>query len=107
MEIAVATKGSMCRAQITGEVSIYHAVEFKERVLALLETCGELELNLAGVTELDTAGLQILLLAKREAERAGKGLHLIAHSDAAREVIELYNLAARFGDPLILPAERN
>lgn len=106
MDIHVETRGNVCVARLQGDLTIYQAKELKERLLALLTGSEELELDLAGVTELDTAGVQLLLLAKFEAGRAGKTLRLTSHSDAVRAVIDLYNLAARFGDPLVLPAVR-
>lgn len=63
-----------------------------------------LEVGLANVTEMDSAGLQVLILAKREAVRQGKRLALSQHSPAMTELIELYNLAGWFADPLIIPA---
>jgi len=30
-------------------------------------------------------------------------LHLVAHSPAVLEVLEMLNLAAHFGDPLVIP----
>jgi anti-anti-sigma factor len=63
---------------------------------------GELEIDLSQVSELDGAGLQQLLLAKREATRVGNTLRLVSHSRAVLEVFDLCNLAAFFGDPLII-----
>ena len=88
---------------IKGEMSIYRAHELKDSVLgALGQAAAELELNLADVTELDTAGIQILMLAKRQAQVAHKILRLSAHSPAVLEAFEVLNLAAYFGDPLVM-----
>lgn len=87
---------------IKGEMSIYRAHELKDSVLGALGQATELELNLADVTELDTAGIQILMLAKRQAQAAHKILRLSAHSPAVLEAFEVLNLAAYFGDPLVM-----
>ena len=50
------------------------------------------------------AGLQLLLLLKREAQRGDKRVALIRHSQAVRATIEFCNLAAELGDPLVIPA---
>jgi hypothetical protein len=42
------------------------------------------------------------LLAKREATRVGTTLRLAGHSRAVLEVFDLCNLAAFFGDPLVI-----
>ena len=85
-------------------LTIYHALEQKRLLLDTLAECDELELDLAQVGEIDSAGLQLLLLLKREAQRGGKRVALIRHSQAVRATIEFCNLAAELGDPLVIPA---
>lgn len=89
---------------ITEDLTIYHALEQKQLLLDALAATGELELNLAQVSEIDTAGLQLLVLLKREAQRAGKQVRIVAHSQAVSSVIDFCNMAADFGDPLVIPA---
>lgn len=86
---------------IEGDMSIYRALELKSILLTSLDQARELEVDLAAVTEFDTAGVQILMLAKRQAQATQKTLHLIGHSPAVLEVFELLNVAAYFGDPLV------
>ena len=83
-------------------MTIYRAVELKEMLLKALNETGELEVDLSDVGELDTAGLQVLIVAKKQAAAQNKSLHLIGHSPAVLEVIELFNLAAYFGDSLVI-----
>lgn len=90
---------------LEGVVSIYVVGELKEKLLAGVRDNPELQLDLSQVTELDSAGLQLLYLAKREAIRQGHALRIVAHSDAVREVIDLCNLNAWFGDPTLIPAQ--
>lgn len=89
---------------LTQDLTIYHAAELKQPLLDALAASDNLELNLSQVAEIDTAGLQLLILLKAEAQRAGKQVHICAHSKAVRELIDFCNLGARFGDPLIIPA---
>jgi len=88
--------------RIDGELSIYRATELKQTLLASLDQTRELEIDLAAVTELDTAGVQILMMVKRQAQATQRKLHLVGHSPAVLEVFELLNLAAYFGDPLVI-----
>ncbi|MDP3841181.1 MAG: STAS domain-containing protein [Oxalobacteraceae bacterium] len=90
--------------RIEGEMTIYRAAELKQTLLASLDLAEELEVDLAAVTELDTAGVQILILAKQQALARQRKLRLIAHSPAVLDVLELLNLAAYFGDPLVIPS---
>lgn len=90
---------------ITEDLTIYHALEQKQVLLNALAATNELELNLAQVAEIDTAGLQLLILLKKEAQRAGKRVRIVAHSQAVSSVVDFCNMAAEFGDPLVIPAQ--
>ena len=89
---------------LTEDLTIYHALEQKHRLLDSLGSTDELELDLMQVGEIDTAGLQLLILLKKEAQRTGKHLSIVAHSQSVRAVIDFCNLAAELGDPLVIPA---
>ena len=89
---------------LTEDLTIYHALEQKSALLNALADTDDLELDLMHVGEIDTAGLQLLILLKKEAQRAGKTISIVAHSQSVRAVIDLCNLAAELGDPLIIPA---
>lgn len=105
MSVLIEKKDQVSTLSIDGEMTIYTAAEYKTQLLDQLEDCEELELNLSEVAEMDSAGLQILLVLKREAEAAGRHLRLINHSRAVYEVLELLNMQGHFGDPVIIPAE--
>lgn len=104
MEIRVEGGDGIGTLHLRGELTIYTAADTKPRLLDALAQADALDINLADVTEIDTAGVQLLILAKREAARAGKRLILSGHSPAAMELIETFNLAGWFGDPLVIPA---
>ncbi|HSD37496.1 MAG TPA: STAS domain-containing protein [Rhodocyclaceae bacterium] len=91
---------------IDRNLTIYEAHELKAELLGVLGTVDELDLDLSDVAEIDTAGIQVLLVAKQEAARHGKCMRIVAHSAAVSEVIDFYNLAAHFGDPLVIPADK-
>ena len=82
---------------ISEDLTIYHALEHKDALLDALSTTDELLLDLAQVGQIDSAGLQLLILLSKEAQRAGKSLRFVAPSPAVSDVIELCNLAAEFG----------
>jgi anti-sigma B factor antagonist len=88
--------------RIDGEMTIYRAAELKALLLDALSAATELEVNLSGVTELDTAGLQVLILAKQTALAGERSLRLLDHSPAVVEVFEMLDLASYFGDPLVI-----
>ena len=95
---------SVIRRAFTEDFTIYRVAELKPVLLGLIQEGEHIELDLSGVGRMDSAGCQLLIFAKREAGAAGKTLAIVAHSPAVQSLIECYNLAAWFGDPLVVPA---
>ena len=92
------------RLALDTDLTIYNAEANKHRLVDAVRSAEILDLDLSQVGEMDTAGFQLLILAKREAQRLGHTLNIVAHSPAALEVIEFYNMTAFFGDPVVIPA---
>jgi anti-sigma B factor antagonist len=92
------------KLRIEGDMTIYRAVELKQTLVDALHSQRQLEIDLSGVTEMDSAGFQLLLLVKREAQDAGKSVRFVGHSPACIEVIDAFSMAAAFGDQLVIPA---
>ena len=86
------------------ELTIYRAAEIKDEMTAALRANALIEMDLSGVTEVDGAGLQLMMLAKREARINGTTLRFISHSRAVLDVMDLANLSGEFGDPVVLSA---
>src|SRR4029453_5133447 len=80
------------RIAVAGPMTIYEAAPGKRALLEALGRGVELEIDLSGVTELDTAGIQLLLLVKREASTAHKIVRLTAPRPAALDEIDLCGL---------------
>ncbi|GGY75780.1 STAS domain-containing protein [Pseudoduganella plicata] len=99
-EIGAAGQGVPVALQIDGEMTIYRAAELKDVLYGALQAAvagsRALALDLSGVTEFDSAGIQLLLVAQRDAERQGQVLRLVACSPAVRDVFALTGLSARF-----------
>lgn len=85
--------------RIDGELTIFRAMELKPAFLAQPPVT---EIDLSGVTDLDTAGVQLLMLAKKTALAQGRDVRLVGHSAAVIDVFELLNVAAYFGDHLVM-----
>jgi anti-sigma B factor antagonist len=88
--------------RLEGELTIYSVTEARDLLCAALDEHPALQLNLAGIEELDTAGVQLLAWLKQEAKRRGKALVLFAHSPAVVEVFDLLQVAGLFGDSILL-----
>ena len=81
---------------LEGELTIYTAQETKTRLIDGLAQGDALDADLSGICECDSAGLQVLLLARTEALRAQKGLCFSARSNAVDEVLALCRLDGVF-----------
>jgi len=92
------------RITLDGELTIYRAADLKTLVLDALRKTRVLEIDLSGVTELDTAGLQVLMLAKQTAAADQRELRLLQHSPAVLEIFEMLDLVAFFGDAVLIHA---
>lgn len=90
--------------RIEGEFTIFRAQELKPILLA---DAAPTEIDLSAVTEFDSAGLQLLMLAKKTAMAARRDLRLVGHSPAVLDVFELLNVAAYFGDHLVIDSRRS
>lgn len=102
--MATRKKKSGAQIVIAEDMTIYNAEAQKQRLLDALLATERLEIDLSAVSEIDSAGFQLLVLVKREARRLDKEALIVAHSEAVREVLDSYNMAAAFGDPLLIPA---
>ena len=78
--------------RLEGELTVQVAAEYKGVLLNALADRDEITLELSGINELDTAGLQLLLLMKREAGQLGKTVRLTEPSHAVLEVLALARL---------------
>lgn len=93
-----------CRLRIEADLTIYHAAELKQHLLDPLVRARTIEVDLSQVAEMDSAGLQLLVLLKREAAAAGKQVNFSGHSPAVIRLLDLYDMAGHFGDPVVLAA---
>src|SRR5258706_2143088 len=90
------------KVAISGAMTIYGAAADKETLLDAMDGDAEVEVDLSGIAEMDTAGAQLLVLLKREATSAGKRVVLSGHSPAVLEVFDCYRLAAFFDDAVVI-----
>jgi anti-sigma B factor antagonist len=85
---------SVAASVIGAELTIYRVAELKEQLLAIVAAAPDPSVDLSQVAEIDTAGVQLLLLAQREARARGGELHLRCASPAVRDAFQLLGLDA-------------
>lgn len=86
---------------VDGEMTVYTCGQLKPLLLEqLTKHANARDLDLSRVVEIDTAGLQLLLMARRHAGAGGRELRITNPSRAVAEVLELCRLGA-----LIAPSQ--
>ncbi|MEJ2629798.1 MAG: STAS domain-containing protein [Acidihalobacter sp.] len=90
---------------LAGELDIHGVAEANETLRRVLNEAERVEVDLHDVEAIDGAGLQMLMAIKFETVRLNRELLLRRHSAAVIEAIELVQLNAFFGDPVVLRAE--
>ncbi|MGZ5055020.1 MAG: STAS domain-containing protein [Methylobacter sp.] len=104
IEIKQLKKGIL-QLSIQDEMTIYTVGEQKQRLFDSLKTAKEMQVDLGGVTEIDSAGVQLLMFLKQESLGRHIKFSLIHHSQAVVGVLELLNLCKHFGDPIVISAD--
>jgi anti-anti-sigma factor len=90
---------------IEGELTIFRAQELKEVIMTVITASDEIEIDLSHVSEVDAAGMQLLVSTKLEAILRGKTLHYAGHSKTVLDMIDLCDLGSFFGDQLVIESK--
>lgn len=91
------------RVVIAGEMTIYSARDWRDRLLIAMSAPGDVELDLSGVSEIDAAGIQLLVSLRLEAADSDRALRLLAISARVTEALTFCRLMDFFKD--VLPAQ--
>jgi len=101
MSIEIQAQGHNARVVLTGELTIYTVADIKAGLAQAMAQADEIEVDLSGITEVDTAGVQLLLIAKRNPD---KKVVFCKHTQSVLRLVDLANLGEALGDPLVLDA---
>ena len=88
---------------INGELNIYTAAEWRDRLASEIAGSEDIELDLSEVEEIDTAGLQLLIATCRQLTNEGRRMHIGAVSAGVRMVLEFSSLTFLLPGAAILP----
>jgi anti-sigma B factor antagonist len=84
---------------LAGEMTILDAAQIKTALLQALQAAETLEVDLSGVIELDTTGVQLMLMLQREARWHDKSLSWSGHSPTVARLLDLLNLGRTLDAP--------
>lgn len=87
---------------IAGEFNIFTAMDTKARILDAISNTpytpeGEIGIDLSQVTDIDSAGLQLMVMARREALRQGKRVQFLRCSETVADIVALCDMADYLG----------
>lgn len=74
---------------LTGEMTIFTAALIKDQLMEAIQLGEDLNVDLSGVTEFDTSGLQILVSAKKLAEVQKSVLQFSEPADSVASLLRL------------------
>lgn len=77
---------------INGELTIYTASEWRDRLINEMAGNDDIQLELAEVSEIDSAGLQLLLAMQRQAAGEGRQLQFGQCSSVVRALLDFAQL---------------
>lgn len=77
---------------INGELTIYTASEWRDKLINEMTGNDDIQLELAEVSEIDSAGLQLLLAVQRQAAGEGRQLHFGQCSSVVRALLDFAQL---------------
>lgn len=86
-------------------MTIYHADAVKQLLIDAVRQSPRLELDLAQVAAFDSAGFQLLCLARQEARRLGHEFRVATASQAVASLIDFYNAHDLLPQPAVLQSE--
>ena len=92
MAIKMVTENEKPLLSIDGELTIYTAAEYKKYLVENFSSEQSLEVDLAGIEEIDTCGLQLLAAMSKELSDNGNEINIIASSDTAKDALETSRL---------------
>ncbi len=92
MAIKLVNDNEKSLLSIDGELTIYTATEYKKYLVENFTSEKTLEVDLKGVEEIDTCGLQLLAAMSKQLSADGNEINIIATSDIAKDALETSRL---------------
>lgn len=93
---------SLSHIALDGDLTIYTVAEQRVKLMDAIATRMDIDVDLSAVVEIDSAGLQLMVAAKRHAIAVGKYLRYINYSDPILGTLDLCDLESYFGDPVMV-----
>lgn len=96
MSIEMNTNQGVATITLRGRVDILEVGDLHSTILGALSNASEIAVHLAESTDVDFTVAQLLLLARKEAQDAGKTLRIVGGSSAWNGYLDRSRLSAEF-----------
>lgn len=90
------------RLAVEGEMTAPLVEELKEAILPVIAHSWEIEIDLSQVSEIDCAGLLMMMAVKLEAITWGRDLYFTGYSEPVMEMLGLWDLGRLFNAPAVM-----
>jgi anti-anti-sigma factor len=101
LEIAITDK--KLTVVLDDELTIYTANDFRDLLTEQIQDITHIVINLSKVTEMDSAGLQLLFAIKNMDTKYD--VEFVEHSSAVTEVLELCGMLGQLNDSVLILRE--
>ena len=96
MRINLTIQKGRVKARLSDALNISCAAQARDHLSQVLRGGDAYEINLAGITEFDTAGVQLLLAVRKESRSNGKSCEFVTPSSSVLEAFKLLGLEKVF-----------
>lgn len=89
------------KAHLREELNIASVAEDRDHLVQLLQPGREVDLDLGGLTEIDTAGVQLLVALRKEADAMGCACRIAGSGENVLEAFGSLGLGHLLEEPLV------
>jgi len=100
MRINLTIQKGRVKARLSDALNITCVAQARDHLSQVLQGGDAYEINLAGITEFDTAGVQLLLAVRKESQTNGKTCEFVTPSASVRDTFKLLALENVFSSLL-------
>lgn len=106
MQINATKSGDHVQAALRGSLDISTVSDARDKLLETLNPLESIRFDLSDLTEIDTAGLQLLLAVRKEAESLGVECRFAHPSPAVEGVFRGFGRIGFFDEPVATASEK-
>jgi len=105
MRISVAMQKNTLRVRLGESLDIASAADARSRLLQVSQSSDNLELDLSSLSDIDTAGIQILLALRQQRTRQGARTRMVHPSQPILDAFGLLGLQHVFDEAVVVSRE--